>query len=85
MDGYYKRIAVLKNLCWKEKYSGKISFPQGQIYKEIHIKGRLLGGCLDYLLNLVGTRFDKTKEFVEKYREDGILCSWKAMILIVQL
>ena len=28
---------------------------------------------MDVLLNLVGTRFDKTKEFVQKYKEDGIL------------
>ena len=35
--------------------------------------GRLLGGCLDCLTNLVGTRYDKVKEFTEKYREDGIL------------
>jgi muramoyltetrapeptide carboxypeptidase LdcA involved in peptidoglycan recycling len=37
------------------------------------MKGRLLGGCLDCLDILVGTRFDKVEEFCEKYREDGIL------------
>ena len=36
-------------------------------------QGRLLGGCMDCLVNLLGTRFDKTKEFVEKYKEDGII------------
>ena len=35
--------------------------------------GRLLGGCLDVLANLVGTRFDRVTEFVENYREDGII------------
>ena len=35
--------------------------------------GRLLGGCLDCLSNLAGTRFDKVKEFAAKYKEDGIL------------
>lgn len=35
--------------------------------------GRLLGGCMDVLVQLVGTRFDKTAEFIEKYREDGII------------
>lgn len=35
--------------------------------------GRLLGGCLDCLKMLVGTRFDKTKEFAERYKEDGII------------
>ncbi len=43
--------------------------------KEIGIKmeGRLLGGCLDCLNILVGTKFDKTKEFIEKYKKDGII------------
>lgn len=35
--------------------------------------GRLLGGCLDCLVTLVGTRFDRTRAFAEKYKEDGIL------------
>lgn len=39
----------------------------------LKMSGRLLGGCMDCLVNLLGTRFDKTKEFAEKYKEDGIL------------
>lgn len=35
--------------------------------------GRLLGGCMDCLVTLAGTRFDRTKEFVERYKEDGII------------
>ncbi len=35
--------------------------------------GRLLGGCMDCLVNLLGTRFDRTREFAEKYKEDRIL------------
>ncbi len=45
----------------------------GEEVNEIQVTGRLLGGCLDVLLNLVGTEFDKTKEFVDKYKDDGIL------------
>lgn len=44
-----------------------------EVIEEIEIEGRALGGCLDVLLNLVGTRFDKTKEFVNQYKEDGVL------------
>lgn len=36
-------------------------------------QGRLLGGCLDVLANLVGTRFDHVTEFVNRYKEDGII------------
>ena len=35
--------------------------------------GRLLGGCLDVLIMLCGTKYDKTAEFVKKYKEDGII------------
>lgn len=44
-----------------------------QTSEALHFKGRLLGGCMDCLVNLTGTRFDRTKEFVERYREDGII------------
>ena len=35
--------------------------------------GRLLGGCLDVLIMLCGTKYDKTAEFVKKYKEEGII------------
>ena len=37
------------------------------------VTGRLIGGCLDCLANLVGTSYDKVKEFEENYREDGLI------------
>lgn len=40
---------------------------------EATFRGRLLGGCMDCLVNLLGTRFDRTREFTERYREDGII------------
>lgn len=39
----------------------------------INIKGRVIGGCLDIITDLFGTRFDKTKDFLEKYKDDGII------------
>lgn len=41
--------------------------------EEMGFSGRLLGGCMDCLVNLLGTRYDRTEAFVEKYREDGIV------------
>lgn len=35
--------------------------------------GRLLGGCMDCLVTLLGTRYDKVAEFAERYKEDGII------------
>ena len=40
---------------------------------EFDITGRLIGGCIDCLRYLPGTKYDKTKEFIEKYKKDGII------------
>lgn len=42
-------------------------------YHELAMKGRLIGGCLDCLVNLCGTKFDQVKAFQERYKEDGII------------
>lgn len=39
----------------------------------VTIKGRLVGGCMDCLVNLTGTEFDHVKEFTEHYKEDGFI------------
>ncbi len=36
-------------------------------------QGRLIGGCMDCLVNLLGTRFDRTREFIERYQKDGFV------------
>ncbi len=40
---------------------------------DIRATGRLLGGCLDCLADLLGTPYDHTAEFVERYRADGVI------------
>lgn len=41
--------------------------------EKVEIRGRLLGGCMDCLVNLLGTEFDKVHAFNERYEEDGII------------
>lgn len=41
--------------------------------EKIELKGRILGGCIDVLVSLVGTRFDYVKEFIQKYQDDKIV------------
>ena len=36
--------------------------------EECRLEGRLLGGCLDVLMNLVGTKYDRTTEWIKKYQ-----------------
>ena len=59
LEGFAKDEPVY----WKNKNNGQRQ----------ELQGRLLGGCLDVLLNLCGTKYDNTLEFIEKYKEDGIL------------
>jgi len=40
---------------------------------KIKLKGRIIGGCLDIINDLFGTRFDKTNNFITKYKNDGII------------
>jgi len=41
--------------------------------KEVEIEGRIIGGCLDIISELAGTKYDGIKEFNEKYQKDGII------------
>jgi muramoyltetrapeptide carboxypeptidase LdcA involved in peptidoglycan recycling len=46
----------------------------GDEYKgTVKMKGRLVGGCADILVLHAGTKYDKVKEFAEKYKDDGIV------------
>lgn len=37
------------------------------------IQGRLIGGCLDALKDLLGTPYDGTQAFIQRYQKDGIV------------
>ena len=41
--------------------------------KDIKLKGRIIGGCIDLIAELIGTKYDGMKEFNEKYKKDGII------------
>lgn len=41
--------------------------------EEVNIKGRSIGGCLDVIINIIGTKYDRVKEYINKYKEDGIV------------
>ncbi len=42
-------------------------------FYEKPMKGILLGGCLDCLLNLCGTKYDLVTNYVEAHKDDGII------------
>lgn len=41
--------------------------------KHVQMNGRLIGGCMDCLVNLTGTEFDQVGDFLERYKEDGFI------------
>ena len=41
--------------------------------KEVHIEGRIIGGCFDIIAELSGTKYDGINQFNEKYKDDGIV------------
>lgn len=47
------------------------------IYENINgdmdVTGRIIGGCIDVLKDLIGTKYDGTIDFIDKYKDDGII------------
>lgn len=41
--------------------------------EKIEFKGRAIGGCLDCIKAFIGTKYDKVKQYIETYKEDGIV------------
>ncbi len=59
------------NLTEKTEY--KIYDKNGKAANEASFSGRLIGGCVDCLVNLTGTKYDHVNSFLEKYKDDGII------------
>lgn len=50
-----------------------VKWINGRGEEKIQIQGRLLGGCLDVIAFLIGTKYDGTEQYINKYADDGIL------------
>ena len=73
-DGFKKKITGYEGFELEKEVSWMNLYPQGwDSNSELTLQGRALGGCLDVLLNLIGTRFDKTKDFINRYQKDKIV------------
>lgn len=56
-----------------EPFQMKTYLGKTETKEELHFEGRLLGGCVDCLITLLGTGYDKVAEFNERYRQDGVI------------
>lgn len=52
----------------------KGSYNEAENFNKEHIiTGRIIGGCLDIISEVAGTKYDGTTDFIEKYKGDGII------------
>lgn len=56
-----------------EKYLLDTPVVYENINGDMDVTGRLIGGCIDVLKDIIGTKYDGTLEFIEKYKDDGII------------
>lgn len=56
-----------------DEESGRLVENATHFHGNLQIRGRMIGGCMDCLVTLLGTRFDQVSEFQERYRQDGFL------------
>lgn len=68
-DAFYDKITGLEGYQ-KDK---AVEWHMSGAAAEVTVKGRLLGGCLDVLLDLVGTPYEDVAGFNERYGKDGVL------------
>lgn len=83
-ESYLKYFEILKgNLVRQYKYP----FKEGESFSDemntpnewiningnVDEKGILIGGCIEVLKDIIGTKFDKTNEFLEKYKDEGFI------------
>ena len=66
--------AYMKGDTWE---TDQIIFNEPTAYQasaeRIHVSGRCIGGCIDVLKDLIGTRYDGTKAFLSRYGGDGLI------------
>lgn len=73
IEGSDREIEIISDKPYiKMPYNQKIFVGQENT-NQADFAGRLAGGCLDCLTNLVGTGFDKVSEYIKKYEQDGIV------------
>ena len=68
---YKKYMKTPGFLAEKIEYDTPVKW-QGTV-DSLHTQGRCIGGCIDVLKDLIGTRFDGAKDFVRRYKDDGII------------
>ena len=82
----YNYLNILKGNLVKQyksdKYESKMNKNKDYILdkdniwlsnKDIDREGILIGGCIECLKDIIGTKYDGTKEFINKYKDEGVI------------
>lgn len=56
-----------------EGYMLDTSVVYENIFGDVDATGRIIGGCLDVLKDIIGTKYDGTTEILKRYSDDGII------------
>lgn len=70
-----KQESYAKYIDFKD-YINDLDIKRDVIYKanfDLDVSGRIIGGCLDCIAKLIGTNYDYVNEFIERYKDDGII------------
>ncbi|MBQ1193144.1 MAG: LD-carboxypeptidase [Lachnospiraceae bacterium] len=71
-NGFFDKVTGLEGYSLTEPvnmklYNGNISENKAEF------SGRLIGGCLDVIMDVLGTRYENVAGFVDKYKNEGII------------
>ena len=72
---------IVKQRSYRKYRSFLDEINGNEVYKDVKwickkdqiIEGRLIGGCIESIEKLIGTKLDHTNEFIDRYEKDGIV------------
>lgn len=61
--------------CEEKAFSDKLTLPNEWLNLNGNVceEGILIGGCIECLKDIIGTTYDATQQFLEKYKDDGFI------------
>lgn len=77
-DGFYNRITGLEGYTLTKPNVMKLY--NGENSEKALFGGRIIGGCLDVIMDILGTPFEAVKEFINDYKEDGIVWYFESFL-----
>lgn len=70
-NSYKKYVDFIEQCNGKTEYDRDVKWVSNA--KALTIDGRCIGGCFDVIDKIIGTKYDKLNDFIERYKDDGIV------------